>query len=171
MNKGLVGLAALLVATASHAAPYATASLAVTEHDFGCDACDNDGTGGKLIAGFKLTPEFAIEGSYLNFGKSSDGIDTLKVTGLGLGGAFHLDTGSGWGFIARLGVAQMEGAFDVGDGLAVVDRTIQPYAGVAINYRFSRELSLTGSVDISKAEFGGTDIDTTMFGIGLNFSF
>lgn len=171
MKKGLLGLAALLLACTAHANPYGIVSVSATEHDFGCDSCDNSGTGAKLIAGYKLTPSFAIEGSYLNFGKSSDGIDSLEVYGFGIGGAFHHELAPDWDFAARLGVASMNASIDVGNGLAVVDNNAQIYAGLSFGYRLSRTTAITTSLDVSTSEFGETDVDTRMLGVGLTLLF
>jgi hypothetical protein len=171
MKKGLLGLAALLLACTAHANPYGIVSITTTEHDFGCDSCDNSGTGAKLIGGYKLTRSFALEGSYLNFGKSNAGGDSLKVYGFGIGGAFHHELAPDWDFAGRLGVASMNASVDIGDGLAVVDNNAQIYAGVSFGYQLSRTTAINVSLDVSKGEFADTDVDTRMLGVGLTLSF
>lgn len=65
----------------------------------------------------------------------------------------------------------MNASIDVGNGLAVVDNNAQIYAGLSFSYRLSRTTAITTSLDVSTSEFGETDVDTRMLGVGLTLSF
>src|SRR3989344_2541792 len=89
MNK--ITLAAALLALATSASAQLTnkayiggafgASNVAVECGFPY-SCDNDDTGYKFYAGYKVHPQIAIEGGYIDFGKSSISVGSIGVAGL-----------------------------------------------------------------------------------------
>ena len=45
----------------------------------GLASCDNDDTGYKFYAGYKVHPQIAIEGGYIDFGKSNINVGSFGV--------------------------------------------------------------------------------------------
>lgn len=177
MKKAFVGLMAVFAVSASHADPYVVASLGSSKLDVNCAAtatCDTRGTGLKLLGGYKLTPNFAIEGGYLDFGKAkgadADGEATLKAAGFGVGGAFHYGLTPDWNVVARLGVVSMTAEISQGP-VSVKDSGTQAYGGLGIGYKIAPKVSLDASYDFSKADFFEAKFNTNMLGIGLTVAF
>jgi len=177
LKKALVGLMAVFAVSASHAEPYVVASLGSSKLDLDCagtTACDTRSTGLKLLGGYKFTPNFAIEGGYLDFGKAQftfGGVPfTLKAAGFGVGAAFHQDLNPDWNLAARLGVASMKTEASA-LGFNVDDSSTQLYGGLGIGYRITPKVSLDASYDFSKLEFSGEKGNVSMFGIGVTVAF
>jgi len=177
LKKALFGLMAVFAVSASHADPYVVASLGSSKLDLDCagtTSCDTRGTGLKLLGGYKFTPNFAIEGGYLDFGKAkasdSTGSVTLKAYGPAIGAAFHQDINSDWNMVARLGLASMKA--EIGDsGVSLGTTSTQLYGGLGVGYRITPKVSIDGSFDFSKAELLGEKFNTNMFGIGVTVAF
>jgi outer membrane autotransporter protein len=186
MKKALTAIAALLVATASQADPYVVVSAGVANHDVDCTgttSCDKRGTGLKLIGGYKLTPNFAVEGGYLSFGKSEfsgPGLGgtigaSVKVSGFGIGAAFHHDLNPNWDVVGRLGVASLDADYDLTFNGASVDSgsdsSTKLYGGFGVGYKISPNLSLNAAYDFSKAKLLDEDLKVNMFSVGMTYSF
>lgn len=177
LKKAFVGLMAMFAVSASHAEPYVVASLGSSKVDLNCagtTACDTRSTGLKLLGGYKFTPNFAIEGGYLDFGKADfvfGGVGfTFKAAGLGVGAAFHHDLSPDWNLVARLGVASMKAEASA-LGVSVEDTSTQAYGGLGIGYRITPKMSLDASYDFSKVDFRESKSNTNMLGIGLTVAF
>jgi opacity protein-like surface antigen len=185
MKKALTAIAALLVATASQADPYVVVSAGVANHDVDCTgtiSCDKRGTGLKLMGGYKLTPNFAVEGGYLSFGKSKfSGIDegqfvdaSIKVSGFGIGAAFHHDLNPNWDVVGRLGVASLDADLDArvdGASGSLSESSTKLYGGFGVGYKISPNLSLNAAYDFSKAKLLDEDLKVNMFSVGMTYSF
>lgn len=177
LKKAFVGLMAVCAVSASHAEPYVVASLGSSKLDVSCagtTACDTRGTGLKLLGGYKFTPNFAIEGGYLDFGKATstvDGVDlTLKTSGVGVGAAFHQGLSPDWNLVARLGVASLK--TDASIRIGSIDEThTQVYGGLGIGYNITPKVSLDASYDFSKLEVVGQKGNVSVLGVGLTASF
>lgn len=181
LKKALVGLLAMCAMAASHAEPYVVASLGSSKVDIDCagtTSCDTRSTGLKLLGGYKFTPNFAIEGGYMDFGKAKftfSGVPfTLKTAGIGAGAAFHQDLSPDWNLAARLGVASIkaEAEAQVGAVSRSNDETsTQLYGGLGIGYRITPKVSLDASYDFTKLEISGSKSNVNMFGIGVTVAF
>lgn len=177
LKKALVGLMAVFAVSASQAEPYVVASLGSSKFDVDCagtTSCDTRSTGLKLLGGYKFTPNFAIEGGYLDFGKAKftlNGVPvTLKAAGLGVGAAYHQDLNPDWNLAARLGVASINAEASA-PGNSADNSSTQLYGGLGIGYRISPKVSLDASYDFSRLEIFGEKGNVSMFGIGVTASF
>jgi OmpA-OmpF porin, OOP family len=181
LKNALVGLLALCAAAASHAEPYVVASLGSSKLNLDCEdatSCDKRGTGLKLLGGYKLTPNFAIEAGYMDFGKAAAADETVSVNfenkAIVFGGAFHQDLSPDWALAARLGLASMKSEAKSQAGsvsLAADETSTQLYGGLGIGYRISPKVSLEASYDFTKAELDGSKANVNMFGIGVTVAF
>ena len=112
----------------------------------------------------------------MNFGKSkvADAGDSLnlKVDSFGIGGAFHHDFATNWNFVARLGLAQVKAKASAtigGLSGSDSDSSAQLYAGLGIGYKLSKQLSIGGAWDFTKADFFGAKGDVSALSVGLTF--
>jgi OOP family OmpA-OmpF porin len=172
MKKVIVGSLIALLAGVAHASPYVTGSFGTSTVDI-CDDfdnCDDGSTGFKILGGYKFTPNIAVEAGYFNFGKATVDGDTLKATGLGIGGAFHYDTGSDFVVFGRLGVADMEAKASSGTE-SLSESSSQLYGGIGLGYKLSANSTIDASYDFSKIEIVENEFDVHMFSVGLTFSF
>jgi len=74
MKKVASAVLLALAMGGAHAQVYIEGALGATNLDADCDgvvSCDNNDTGLKLIGGYKVNPNLAVEFGYLNFGKAS----------------------------------------------------------------------------------------------------
>jgi OmpA-OmpF porin, OOP family len=184
MKKSLLVAAAMLaLAGTASAQNYVSVSVGSSDHDLGCSGatvCDESGTAFKLLGGFRMAPNFAIEGGYMSYGKSkaSDSglgisLDTT-VDGFGIGGAFLHDITPQWNFVARLGVAQMKAKAKAtlgGSSGTDSDSSAQLYAGLGVGYRLTKQMSLDAAWDTSRAKIAGQKLDVSAFSVGLTFGF
>lgn len=119
MKRTLIAVA-LLAASAgfsvAQAQGYAAASIRQSDFKVDCDpglTCDLKDTGYKVFGGFMFTPNFGVEGAYLDLGKATASgsvtvvngtttaiteTDSLKASGFGLWGV-----GAGYNFTPNLG--------------------------------------------------------------------
>jgi OmpA-OmpF porin, OOP family len=178
LKKAFVGLLAVCAMSASHAEPYVVGSLGSAKQSLDCDGvsnCDTSSTGFKLLGGYKFTPNFAIEGGYLDFGKANASLEgvsiTTKTAGFGVGAAFHQDLNPDWTVSARLGLASLKTKSEVADVSSAKDTHTQLYGGLAVGYRISPKVALEASYDFSKAEREGDKFNVRMLGVGVNVAF
>jgi OmpA-OmpF porin, OOP family len=179
----LVAAAALTFAGAASAQNYVTVSVGSSDHDLGCSGatvCDESGTAFKLLGGFRVAPNFALEGGYMSYGKSKASDSGLGISlnttvdGFGIGGAFLHDLTPQWNFVARLGVAQMKAKAKASVGGASgsdSDSSAQLYAGLGVGYRLNKQMSIDAAWDTSRAKIAGEKLDVSAFSLGLTFAF
>jgi OOP family OmpA-OmpF porin len=172
MKNAIVGSLIAFLAGVAQASPYVTGSLGTSTVDAcdGVDDCDDGSTGFKILGGYKFNPNIAVEAGYFSFGKASAGGETLKATGLGIGGAFHYDTGSDFVVFGRLGVADMKAKNEFGSE-SFSDSSSQLYGGIGLGYKLSATTTIDASYDFSKIEIVEDEFDVNMFSVGLTFSF
>lgn len=132
--------AALAFSAGASAQGYLGTSLGQSDFDLDCTgftSCDTKDTGWKVFGGYMFTPNFGLEGAYVDFGKATgsvsgvpvivasdrvsrlvvapptvSGSGSLKAAGFGLWGvgAYPIGTGSVFG---KLGFASIENKLEV----------------------------------------------------------
>lgn len=169
MKKAIVGIAVSLLACASYASPYVSISAGSSTVDAceGAANCDDGSSGFKLLGGYKLNPNVAVEGGYFDFGKASAPGATLKANGFGVGGAFHYDVNSDFGVVGRLGVANMKADSSV---LSSQSST-QLYGGLGLGYKVAPAWSVDAAYDFSKVKFDDEKFNVHLFSVGVTFAF
>jgi hypothetical protein len=174
MRKALIALSALTLAAAAHANQYGLVSVGSAKVDFNCagaTTCDKSGVGFKLLGGYKFTPNLALEGGYMDYGKLEATVGgvggNIKANGFGIGGAFHQDLTNEWNVVLRAGLASMKAKASGGESKS----STQPYLGAGIGYRITPAMSIDGAVDISRAKLADQKGDLRMFSVGLTVGF
>lgn len=175
-------LAALTLSAAVSAQGYAVVSAGSSNLDADCSgttSCDNSGVGFKLLGGYRLQPNIAVELGYFDFGKATASLGALsaenKNSAFGGGVAFHHSISANWPVVARLGVARVKttvsGSF-AGFGSTNDSEThAKLYGGLGIGYRLSPSVSLDGAWDFSKSTYGGESGNISVISVGLTFWF
>lgn len=183
MNK--IALAASLLALATSASAQLT-NKAYIGGAFGpsnvavdCGAlgsCDNNDTGYKLYAGFKVHPQIAIEGGYIDFGKSninliSYGAGSIAVDGFLLNAAGRLPFTRELTGVGRLGLAFVDTkstGYPYGNR---TDGSTNAYFGLGLEYSFNKNLRGTASADFTTGEVAGEEGAVRLLSIGLQYDF
>lgn len=140
-------------------------------------SCKPKGPSGKLVVGYKVTPHFALEGSYFSFGKevfsafdhptpnSEVNVFNLndKLTAFGIGAALHFDLTENWSVIGRFGFAKTKHKISVDSPVtgASVDAGSEShakyYAGGGLAYAITPMFKLHGDLDYTKVRLEGYD--------------
>lgn len=177
----LLAAAALVVSAGASAQTYAVIAAGTSKIDLDCAGaatCDDSGSAFKLLGGYKFTPNFALEGGYMSFGKAKaadPGVSLqLEVDGFGIGGAFHQDFATHWYFVARLGLAQIKtkaSATAGGSSGSDNESKAQLYGGLGVGYKLTKQLSVGGAWDFTKAEIVGEKANVNAYTVGLTFDF
>ena len=189
MNKAVLGLAAATAALMMSSGVFAQGYLGVSagRSQFNDDCaetitCDPNDVGMKLFAGYRLNPVWAAELNYFHFGESKATLGTdlgvlagsFKAVALGFGlvgsGAVTPD----WTALMRFGVARVKADISGSLGnltLSDSDKSTQAYIGVGVSYQISRNWSLDGAVDFTRARWQGEELDVNLISLGLSYSF
>jgi OOP family OmpA-OmpF porin len=181
-----IALAALSLSAAACAQGYAVVSVGTSKLSVDCGSaptCDKSDTAFKLLGGYKMNPNFALEAGYFDFGKAKVADPTaslaIKVNGFGGGLAWHQDLAPDWNFVGRLGLVQMKTKIDatatgLGGG-SDSDSSAQAYAGLGIGYKLSKSMSLDLAWDTSRGKYSKNGIDESgtvnAYSVGLTFGF
>ena len=148
----------------------------------GTTTCDRSDTGLKLFGGYKLVPNWALEVNYFDFGKARATLDTesgmassdLKATAFGAGVMLFAAAPANWTGLARFGVARVkaDGSATLGAvSLSDSQTSTQGYLGLGLGYAFSKNLSIDGAIDYTRAKLGGSGVDLSLVSIGLTYGF
>jgi OOP family OmpA-OmpF porin len=182
----LAAAAAALLCTAASAQTYGVISAGSSHLNADCTgaaSCDRNDTAFKLLLGYKFTPNLALEGGYLSFGKAtaSDSTTSVKITtdGLAIGGAYHADLAPDWNLVVRLGLVSMKTKVDAtvveGGSGTDSDRNVVLYTGLGVGYKINKQLSADLSLDLSKSKYNKNGLDTSgnvrALSVGLTYAF
>lgn len=178
-NTSMRGLLALaLLASAGYAqaqgagGPYVQVGAGRSDFAIDCAgafSCDNRANAVQVIGGYGFRGGWAVEGLYVNFGKSRLAGSDLKATAVGAGGALRLEFGPSWALTVRLGLANVEMA---SSGFAQVnDNSANLYAGVSGGYKLGTNTSAELGILRARGEIRGDQGDITAFTVGLRFAF
>lgn len=180
--RWFAAIAALMFSAAASAQGYAVVSVGSSKLNVDCTgttSCDDSGTGFKLLGGYKFQPNMAVELGYFDFGKATATVGALaaenKNSAFGAGIAFHHNISPNWPIVARLGIAQVKttisGSFPGFGSASDSESNAALYGGVGIGYRLSPTVSIDGTWDFSKSEYGGETGNINVFSVGLTFWF
>jgi OOP family OmpA-OmpF porin len=188
MNKSriaLVAAAALMLSSNAFAQFYVGAGAGFSRLNDDCagaTTCDKNDTGLKLFGGYKLVPNWALEVNYFDFGKARATVDTdagvasvdLKGTAFGAGVMLFAAAPANWTGLARFGVARVKADVTAtlgADSASEGQTSTQGYLGFGLGYAFSKNLSIDGAIDYTRAKWGGSGADLSLVSIGLTYGF
>jgi outer membrane autotransporter protein len=183
MKTSITLLAGVALCTGAMAQTYVEGGIGSSHISQNCEAvasCEHNTTGFKLILGYHVHPQVAIEASYVNWGQVNfdgplDGRGDSTVTGYGLGAALSLPINPQWSVRGRLGVAgnhydssaTLSGPVHIG-----VSKTKTAFQyGVAAQYELAKGFAVVGSYDGSQANDTSQNVDVNLFSIGVRYTF
>ena len=171
-----VALACSMVGVSSFAQPYVGVSVGPSKIHTDCGGlkCDLSDTAVKIMGGYMLSPNWAVEASYGKLGKATanDGSfrATVEVTGLGLGAAYHLPFSDQFSGVIRLGISANNAEIKSNEGFSNKESSTKPYFGVGVNYAVTKQLSIGAGYDRTSAKID-TNADVDAFVISTSFRF
>jgi OOP family OmpA-OmpF porin len=183
LKKFVMGAAALLLAHGANAQLYGVASLGLSDWTGGdadaiCDGaneCDQEDTAFKLLGGFKLTPQWAAEAGYWNYGSlnARSGVLTVTTEAWAIGGglAYHAQFSPKWHGAARLGLLSMQAKIFNNFGQSDDESSLQFYGGLSLGYSVAPNILLEGSWDISAAEIDDRSFELNALSLGVRLAF
>lgn len=183
MNKITLAAALLAVATSASAqltnkayigGAFGPSNIAVDCG--GVASCDNDDIGYKLYAGYKVHPQIAIEGGYIDFGKSDIsagffGRGSIAVDGFVVNAAGRLPFTRDFNGVGRLGLAFVD---TKSTGIPYGNRTDSAtnlYFGLGLEYSFTKNLRGTAAADFTTGEVAGEEGSVRLLSIGVQYDF
>ena len=151
----------------------------------GTTTCDRNDIGYKVYGGFKITPNWAVEAGYADFGKATPEGPTsfgqlrvdVKSTATFLVGVFRGDLTPQLAGVARLGVANVrttaEATFLASNfEVSEKETKVKPLFGFALEYAFTPKIKATLDADFTKtADIDGESDKVRMLSIGAQYSF
>lgn len=192
MKKMMVATLMALVAGSASAQVYLEGAFGSTNLEVDCTGasrCEKSGTGAKLIGGYAVSPNIAVEVGYLKFGDAKFA-GTTYIPGYGYGyldvtyksNAFYIGGAARgelvhnfWG-VARLGLAQVETKADArityGGGTSSKSGA-EALFGLGVEYAVAQKLKLTAGVDFTQSPIaeGNTTATLRLLSIGAQYNF
>jgi len=128
---------------------------------------DND-TGGKIFGGYRINKNFAIEGSYYDFGNLEEGANKLSIDGFGLGVVGSMPLSDSFSVFAKVGIH----AWDADISGPIVsqfsdDSDSDVFFGGGLDYAINRRWTVRG--EFERYVVDEFDYDVGSVGIIYNF--
>lgn len=147
-------------------------------------SCDEGDTGFKLLGGYKLTKNVAVEAHYVDYGNvkgrvsgDTSGFDIAadaNLSALGVGLALLGDFTPAWNGVVRAGLARNKlktsgsaGGFSFFDS----DTSTNAYIGAGVGYKLTQEITVNAAVDYTRKALGNEAIKATLYTIGATYNF
>jgi len=190
MNK--IVLATLLASVSSLALAqgpvqgYVGVGVGLSEVNLDCggtSSCDKSDTGYKIYGGIEVAKPFAIEASFIDFGKASArGYSrgypvtvAYKASALVLNGAARAQFLPALSGVARLGLAfvstEVDGSIYGTSYYNQSDTKAKPYLGLGLEYAFNKNIKGVLSADFTQGEVDGDSGSVQLIGVGLQYNF
>lgn len=184
MKKTTLLLAVLATAANAYAADgYFEASAGKGHINIDCTdttKCSRSSTGWKLVGGFKLTQNIALEGMFINYGRAyADGLyynyplgGEAKVTAFGAGAAYAWPLAPGFSLTGRAGLALNRSKVTVdlaGQSDKATESRLMPYLGAEIGYQLTDSMAVVAGADISRARNGSDNATVRLLSLGLKW--
>jgi OmpA-OmpF porin, OOP family len=181
ISLSLIALVALAVsnfAAAQQSQAYVGLQVGTSRANLDCSGfstCDKTDTAYKVYGGYKLTPQWAIELGYTDFGKIklSDPVESgdVKTNSLGVGAAFLMPFNNDWSGTLRFGIASDETKVSGSLSGSDSERKTKPYVGLGVGYALNKQITVTGNWDWTEGEFRGDKAKYNTYSVGVNFAF
>lgn len=185
MKKTTLLLAVLAVAGNAYAADgYFQASVGkghINNIDCtGASKCSKSSTGWKLVGGYKLSQNIALEGMFVNYGRaygngylnSTPVGAEAKVTGFGAGAAYAWSVSPGFSLIGRAGLALNRSkltAYVANVSGKDTESRLMPYLGAEVGYQLTDTMAVVAGADLSRARIGTDTATVRLLSVGLQW--
>lgn len=185
MKKSILIAAVFAAATSVNASAqvYAGATVGSSRYDLDCagvTSCKTGGTALKVLAGYQVTPLFALEATYFDLGKISGkelGFDVSGgATGVDFSGVARMQLTQDIGMFARVGIAHVEGKITGKMGTkseTFKHSSTQPVFGVGSTYNINKNLRVRAEFEMHRAKVArdGDTVRVANYSLGLENSF
>jgi opacity protein-like surface antigen len=186
MKKWILAAALAAAAVGAQAQVYVTASGGLSSASVDCggtSSCDKSGMGFKLLGGYRVMPNVAVEAGYYNLGKFSasgfvSGWGTVKTewktAGFGVGAALSADIAPNVNVVGRLALASMSTKVSAnigGSSGSDSESNMAVLLGLGVGYALTKNVSIDATVDMGKHDYAGESGSARVFGLGLTASF
>ncbi len=185
MKTWILGAALAAAAVAAQAQVYVSASGGLSSASVDCggsSSCDKSGFGFKVVGGYQVMPNVAVEAGYYNLGKWTAsfpwGTGTLKTdmktAGFGAGAALSAEIAPKVNVVGRLALASMStklSASLAGNSASESESNVAVILGLGIGYAVTKNLSIDATFDTGKHDFDGETGTARVFGLGLTAAF
>jgi len=141
---------------------------------------DHD-TAWKLYGGYQFTRLASIELGYTDFGSvglSSGSVATgsYSATAFSVAGVATLPLAPKLSGIAKLGLASVDADYSYSGPFGLFassasESSIEPYVSFGLAYALTPQLTLTGSLDYTRADYPRGSGSATLLAIGLKYAF
>ena len=186
MKKFIATALLLSAAIGAHAADtyYVGAGIGASHVNADCSgtaSCDNNDTGYRAYAGYRLSEIFSGELGYIDFGKASAsdpafGTASVKAHAVTLAVAARAKLNQDVSLVGRLGVASVSTQWSQ-TGLNDVTKTqAKAYLGLEADYALNPQLNLSAFFDTTQATIEKADGETAtgtvrLLGVGVQYGF
>lgn len=184
----VLALAGVMFSAAASAQVYVGGTVGTTKWNDSCVGavkCDTTGNSYKLLGGYTLDKNFAIEASYFSLGKMSATATVagktvtpeVKGTGFSIAGVFSQDFSDDgkFGGFAKLGIARVKTDVNAAiPGIASYSSdttSTQPVFGLGLTYKVSKEVALRAEFEQTRAKLGTEKDNVRSFNIGATYAF
>jgi OOP family OmpA-OmpF porin len=184
MKQAVIALVLVAASQAAVAADryYVEGSLGRAEQELNVEGfkLTDKNTGGKIAAGMKLAPNFAVEAGYAVFGTGEVRSGLLRATAkprsLYLAGVGSVQLAPNVALEGKVGVVNTRTKAFVTDGVdseSQKERETSVLLGAGVSYAFSQQVSLLASYE----HFGkvlkedGGDLKADLLSVGVRFKF
>ncbi len=145
--------------------------------------CDTTSTAYKLVGGYNVDKNFALEASYFSLGKvaatvksgNATGYTDAKATGFELAGVVKHNFTDEFGGFAKFGLARVSATANrnvPGVLSATQDTTsTQPVFGFGLTYNVTKELALLTEFESRRVKLGTDKDRVNNFSVGMQYSF
>lgn len=154
--------------TAHAQSPYASVSVGQADYDLpGFDK----GTSFKLTGGFQVNENFALEGSYINFGEADDDIApvwTVEATGLNFAAVGILPITEQFGVFGKVGMLFWDAEIsEAGFGTFGKDDGSDLGLGFGASFNATEKVSVIAEYEMF--EVADEDLNNLSIGVRVNF--
>jgi OOP family OmpA-OmpF porin len=163
----------------------ASAGLSKIESNFceGLSACDKEDTGFKLVGGFELAPNFALEAAYFDLGKATGSIPlggfgsasvSGKADGYGLFAVGMAPLTNQFSIHGRVGIASIKSKLSAslaGFSNSESERNENVAFGFGAAFALNKNASIRAEWDRFKTEVQDAKSDVDLFSLGAVFRF
>jgi len=180
-KKLVLASAASLMALGAHAqsqglqqpGPYIGGSIGNSRYqgdNIGGQSTDKSETGGKVYGGYSFTPNFSLEGGYVDLGKFNSGAGDLKSNGVFVDAVGTFPIAQDFSLLGRVGAynGKVERTLN---GVSDSERGTDIKYGAGVQYDLSKNTAIRGEWE--RYRLKGLDLkeNTDLFSVGLNYRF
>lgn len=183
----LIMVVGLAVGASASAQVYVGGTVGQSKWNVDCKeagvTCDKSTNAYKLIGGYNIDKNFALEASYFSLGKmqANAKIGTVnasaeaKGTGFELAGVLKHDFENGFGGFAKAGIARVKA--DTTANVPTVFKlsndttSTQPVLGLGVTYAVSKEIALRGEIESRRIKIGDDKNTVNTISVGLQYAF